>query len=142
MTGKVLLRIRAKTCNLVAIREWIETRACQFGADPARIPALMLAVEEAVSNVARHGYGSAGGDLELAMARKGNLLIVRIRDHAVVFDPLAVSNPDLSLELLARPVGGLGIHLIKKSVDRVRHRPLPGGGNELALFMYVMPEGN
>ena len=142
MTGKVLLRVRAETGNLVAIREWIEPWACRFGADPSRIPGLMLAVEEAVRNVALHGYGGDGGDVELEMARKGNLLIVRIRDHAVVFDPLSVPDPDLSLELEARPVGGLGIHLIKKSVDGVRHRPLPEGGNELALLIHVTPGKN
>ena len=134
MRCKVFLHVPAETASIVALREWIETFAGRCG-EAVRIPGLMLAVEEVFNNICLHGYRKQGGDVELEMQHRFNVLIVRIRDRAMPFNPLGAPEPDLTLALDERPVGGLGIHLVKESVDRVRYRPLPDGGNELALLL-------
>jgi serine/threonine-protein kinase RsbW len=60
-------------------------------------------------------------------------LVVCLRDHAPPFDPRSVLPPDPSLPLEVRPLGGMGVHLMKQLVDRVIHRVPPQGGNELTL---------
>jgi anti-sigma regulatory factor (Ser/Thr protein kinase) len=49
------------------------------------------------------------------------------------FDPTRVPDPDLTLPLEERPLGGLGIYLIRQSVDKMVYRAVPEGGNELTL---------
>jgi anti-sigma regulatory factor (Ser/Thr protein kinase) len=44
-----------------------------------------------------------------------------------------VPEPDITLPLERRPVGGLGIFLSRKLMDEIRHRALPEGGNEVTL---------
>ncbi len=61
------------------------------------------------------------------------VVMIRLRDLAPVFDPTRVPPPDLSVPLFDRQPGGLGIHLMRQSVDELRHRPRPGGGNELIM---------
>jgi serine/threonine-protein kinase RsbW len=142
LTRKALLHVRAETGSLPEIQAWLETHACRLGAAPASIPALMLAVEECVNNIAIHGYGRERGDVELEMTRRSNVLILRIKDNAVTFNPLAMPAPELSTALDERPIGGLGIHLVRKSVDRVRYRTPSAGGNQLTLLLRMQPEGS
>ncbi|MCI0521701.1 MAG: ATP-binding protein, partial [Chloroflexi bacterium] len=57
-----------------------------------------------------------------------------LRDRAPAFDPRSVPAADTSLPLAARPPGGLGVHFMRQSVDDIRRRARPGGGNELTLI--------
>jgi anti-sigma regulatory factor (Ser/Thr protein kinase) len=63
----------------------------------------------------------------------GDDLAVTLRDRAPAFDPTLVPEPDVSLPLEQRPVGGLGIYLSRRLVDDMRYRARPGGGNETTL---------
>jgi anti-sigma regulatory factor (Ser/Thr protein kinase) len=53
-------------------------------------------------------------------------LRIEVEDDGRPFDPLAHSAPDLSQPLDKRPVGGMGIHMIRKSMDRVEYRRADG----------------
>lgn len=137
------LCLSADMNNLQVAREWLEKSALRLGVDPARIPNLILATEEAFSNIVHHGYAGADeGEVELEAEREGNAVVVRIRDHASTFNPLDRPEPDIHTSLEERPVGGMGIYLIKNSVDKVKYRTLPDGGNELELLLKAEPEGS
>jgi serine/threonine-protein kinase RsbW len=133
MKPQRLLRIEAELKNLAAIRRFVEEAATSLGAGPAAVSAVRLAVDEAATNIISHGYRNQGGSLEINIWSEGDDLLVRLRDEAAPFDPTTVPPPDISLPLEQRPVGGLGIHLMRQAVDEFRHRPIPGGGNELTL---------
>lgn len=127
------LRIAAELNNLAEIRCFVQETASALGADPAVIPNVILAVDEAVSNVIAHGYQGQGGNIEIEVSREGNVLVIRLRDEAPPFDPTSVPPPDLTLPLEQRAPGGLGIHLIRQLMDEMIHRVTPQGGNELTL---------
>ena len=97
------------------------------------MPDLVVAVDEALTNIIRHGYGERRGPVEVVVAREGNSIVVRVRDEAPAFDPTTWPAPDLGLPLERRRAGGLGILLLRRSVDRVMHRARAQSGNELIL---------
>lgn len=106
-------------------------RAHQIGVSLRRD--LHLALDEIVSNIIRHGYRHDGPyDIRIHLTAGRGRLEVRITDDAPPFDPLAVATPDLAAPLAERPVGGLGLHLVRRLMDHVEHRRRRGR-NELVL---------
>lgn len=119
--------------SLTAIRDFVETKVVELGADHDHVYDIAAAVDEAACNVIIHGYGDQGGILEIEVDRQGNMLIVYLRDQAPVFDPTTLPTPDITQPLEERPIGGMGVHIMRQHVDEIQHRSLPGGGNELIL---------
>lgn len=85
----------------------------------ADVSALHLAVEETVTNVITHGYQDdalRSFTLQLEAVSTDRIRAV-VTDDAPAYDPLARPEVDTALPLEARPVGGLGVHLVKKLMD-------------------------
>jgi serine/threonine-protein kinase RsbW len=136
MTTRYTLHITAELKNLSQIRDFVEMAATGLGFAPEVIPNVQLAVDEVATNVMLHGYHGQGGPLEIEVERLQHDLIVRLRDEAAPFDPNTVPTPDLTLPLAQRPIGGLGIHLVRRTMDEIRHQLTPTGGNELVLVKH------
>jgi serine/threonine-protein kinase RsbW len=124
----------AKLKNLESIRAFIQFAAREFGADRDASADIMLAVDEAASNIILHGYSLAQGMLELKIECQEGILIVLLKDWAPPFDPTTAAPPDLDLPLDKRPLGGLGIHLIRQMTDRIEYERTPDGANILSLY--------
>jgi serine/threonine-protein kinase RsbW len=127
------LCISAELENLSVVRDYIAEQGRALGADQRALYDVILAVDEAVTNIVVHGYTSEVGTIEIKVQRVGDALVVSLRDKAPPFDPHSVPSPDLSLSLEDRPIGGMGVYMMKHLVDRVIHRVPPTGGNELTL---------
>lgn len=104
-----------------------------LGVDAATIPDVVLAVDEAATNIILHGYQGQEGIIEIEVVQEGDALVVRLRDETVPFDPTSVPPPDLTVPLEQRAPGGLGIYLIRQVMDEVMYRITSQGGNELTL---------
>jgi serine/threonine-protein kinase RsbW len=94
---------------------------------------LVCAVDEAVTNVIVHGYQGASGPVEIEVGGDGETLEVRIADRARPFDPTTAPEPDLNLPLERRPLGKMGVHLMREFADELQYAPRRGGGNEVTL---------
>jgi len=130
-----VLRLDARFESLAEVRLFVQESLARLGATEDQNDALVHAADEAATNVIEHGYGGGPGSIEILVERDGEEFAVRLRDGARVFDPTGHPPPDLSLSPDQRPLGGLGIHIMRSLVNRMRHRPLSGGGNELSLFV-------
>jgi anti-sigma regulatory factor (Ser/Thr protein kinase) len=119
--------------DLAGIRHFLEAAATDLGADGPTTRDLVIAANEAVANIIRHGYRGAPGPIEVIVEREPDSIVVRLRDQAPVFDPTIYPAPDLTVPLEKRRAGGLGVHLTRTCVDRVSHLPLRRSGNELTL---------
>lgn len=98
---------------------------------------LQLVVEEAVSNSIRHGYSDeTPHEILVRVAFQDGELSVEIEDDARPFNPLEAPLPDLSLPVEERPIGGLGITLMRSLMDRAEYRR-SGGKNLLRLVKRV-----
>ena len=101
---------------------FMETIAAETKMDSSLAMSMNLALEEAVSNVILYAYpkGSDGlVDIE-AYIREDRLDFI-ITDSGVPFDPTSVADPDVTLDVKDRPVGGLGIYLVKSIMDHVSY---------------------
>lgn len=127
-----VLRVPADVEQLAAVRAFIREQAALAGADPAAIPDIVQAVDESVTNAIEHGYAGRDGDVEVAVDQQGRSLIVRLRDRAAPFDPTLVPDPDTTLPLDQRPLGGMGVFLTRALTDAVKYRRTKEG-NELTL---------
>jgi serine/threonine-protein kinase RsbW len=141
MTTRYSLQTTAELGNLSQLRDFVEMAATALGIEPDLVFNIQLAVDEVATNIMLHGYRGQGGSLELELERVGTDLVVRLRDEAPPFDPTTVPPPDLTLPLVKRPIGGLGIHLVRRAMDEVIHRVRPAGGNELTLVKHNAPGG-
>ena len=82
-----------------------------------------VAIDELFGNIARYAYSPDVGKATVRFSVEENPLEVTITfiDNGVPFNPLEKSNPDTSLSAEERPIGGLGIFLVKKSMDLVEY---------------------
>lgn len=104
------------------IRGFVE----RFAADRAMVPddaaRVLIAVEEIVTNVVRHGYDAAPGAIRFTLRLEGARLFVEMVDDARPFDPFAQAPPDLDAPIEERRVGGLGLPIVKSLMDRTHYR--------------------
>lgn len=119
--------------DLKEIRQFVESEVSALNINPDAIYDILLATTEAITNIILHGYKDKNGLIELEVKQEGNSVTVYIRDEAPRFDPTQIPTPDLNQPLENRPVGGMGIHLMRQFMDRVLYRERPQGGNELLL---------
>jgi serine/threonine-protein kinase RsbW len=88
---------------------------------------LEVALDEVLSNVVRHG--SAAGKVGLIavdLQVEGSRIEVVVTDDAPAFNPLEAQTPDASVPLEERPLGGLGIALVKALMDEVAYERRDG----------------
>jgi anti-sigma regulatory factor (Ser/Thr protein kinase) len=103
---------------------------------------LNLALEELFTNTLRHG-GCEGvsGVVKVRLQVEGRAVRVEYADRGRPFDPTAAALPDLSIPLLQRQPGGLGIHLVRKIMPRIEYRR-DGEWNRLMLERPVEQSSN
>ena len=88
-------------------------------ADMARIE---LAIEEAIVNIITYSFPEGTGHIELNCKRHNNVITFRIIDDGTEFNPLIQEDPDITLPVEEREIGGLGIFLIKNIMDDVTYQ--------------------
>jgi serine/threonine-protein kinase RsbW len=133
MATDCVLHCAARLENLAEVRRFVREVAESLGADPAALPDMLLAVDEAVTNIITHGYRGCEGSIEVEVRHEAGALVVCLRDEAAPFDPLCVRPPDVTLPLEQRTSGGMGVHLMRQVMDEVSHCITAQGCNELTL---------
>ena len=131
--GQRRLRVPAELDRLSEVRALVRDVAEAADAEVACMDDLIQAVDEAASNVIRHGYAGAPGWVDVTAEVVGDRIVVTLEDAAPTFDPTVVAPPDLSVPPQHRRPGGMGIHLTRLAMDTIEHSPRPGGGNILAM---------
>jgi serine/threonine-protein kinase RsbW len=140
MATETTLRIDADIGRLGDVRRFVRETAPALGADERAVVDLVQAVDEWVTNVIVHGYRGADGPIEIELSRDVDEVVVRVRDQAPAFDPASAPSFDPDLPLERRPVGKMGLHLIRELCDRFEYRAPAGGGNEIELCVRATPK--
>jgi serine/threonine-protein kinase RsbW len=133
--------IEAAAEHLAELRAFVRGALRERGVDEDTISDLIQAVDELGCNTIEHGYAGRPGTIETRVSREGMTVSVWMRDRAPGFDPRTVPEPRLDLPLRERPLGGMGVHLARTLTDRIDHRILPEGGNEIVLTKELRPNG-
>ncbi|MDR3295046.1 MAG: ATP-binding protein [Clostridiales Family XIII bacterium] len=132
--------VPAKTEDLDRVLSPIDGALAVCACPPETQIQIDLAVEEIFVNIARYAYGSEGGDAVVSYELMEDPLRMRIRfqDEGVPYNPLLKEDPDISLSAEKRPVGGLGIFLVKKLMDQMEYRR-ENGRNILTVTKKIQP---
>lgn len=143
MTVEVNLQLSGSVNHIEMCWQMAEAVLAQvpFEEDPVQSRYnILLALQESVTNVLRHGYGDdhSEGFLEVRLRYDEAQMEIEIRDDAPAFDPTQVAEmpePSLEDEL---PEGGYGLHIIRSVVDRLLYRR-EAGQNVLTLAKSLAP---
>lgn len=127
------IELSADLSHLKEIRAFVRRVSCELGAGESAVYDLSLAVDEVCSNVINHGYLGKGGRLQVTIDRVDGGVRAIVRDWGRGFDPEAVPAPDPSTPLEQRPLGGLGLHLVRQVVDEVCFAFSSAKGNTVTM---------
>jgi anti-sigma regulatory factor (Ser/Thr protein kinase) len=136
------LTLESRLADLARVWPWVDELAAEYGIPADTRYAIDLCLEEALSNIIRHGYaGEPGHDIAICFTPRGeNGLTFSIRDHA---PPFAPGEPAESWEAPASidqiEAGGQGIRLMRKFAGALAYEQLPDG-NRLTISFPVARE--
>ena len=82
-----------------------------------------LILDEIVINIIEHGAEAARQlEIHVDLALDAGTLTIQVDDDGVPFNPVDAPPPNFDLPIEQRPIGGLGIHIVRSLVDRIEHR--------------------
>jgi anti-sigma regulatory factor (Ser/Thr protein kinase) len=141
---RIQLGLSASIAELPRLKDAVEQFCIRIGLEGKLSFTLQLVCDEWVTNIITHGYEAeqaeeateeAADDRPIAVTLEYTddaMLVLTFEDRAAAFNPLDHPEPDVTLDLKERKTGGLGIHFIKKMMDRCEYERLPEG-NRLIL---------
>lgn len=119
---KSVLQLTNDIQDVPRLGEWVEQIGEQLELPMATVFNLNLALEEAVVNVMNYAYpGEVGRPVTLTAQKEEDRVFFTIEDEGVPFDPTQQEEPDLTLDADERPIGGLGIFLIRQTMSDVSY---------------------
>lgn len=118
------LKIRAVTDNLDAVLDFVNEQLENMGCTMKNQIQIDMAVEELFVNIAHYAYRNGTGDARILAGpdpESGDPRVLRITlmDKGIPFNPLEKKDPDISLSVEDREIGGLGIFMAKKVMDHM-----------------------
>ena len=83
---------------------------------------ILMALEEVFTNIASYAYEDETGNVEITCGVDGDEFVVSLKDWGTPYNPLKRPDPDFSIPFEERQIGGLGIYMVKKYMDRVEYQ--------------------
>lgn len=117
------LTIEAIPENVDAVIEFVEEQLEEYGCGMNEQMAIEVAIDELFANIAQYAYNPDTGYATVQVDVLKDPLSVEVTfiDHGKKYDPLAREDPDTTLSIEDRPIGGMGILIVKKSMDAVNY---------------------
>jgi serine/threonine-protein kinase RsbW len=135
---KLTKTIESRTDNLLEVREFVLRAARGFGFSEEEASKIVLAVDEACTNVIKHAYQFAPDrEIEIVIQPVKDRMQITVIDDGTSFNPSIAKLPDLKQHLSHYRRGGLGIYLMRTLMDKVEYKYAPGKKNEVRLTKYL-----
>jgi len=129
------IKVPAELEHLHSLIGAIGDCAKKQGLSDKRINEIKIAAEEALVNIFNYAYEEKVGDVEVACKTgQGGTFVIEISDEGRPFDPLSLAEPDTTLDIDDRQIGGVGVLLMRKLTDELRYRR-EGNKNVLELVV-------
>jgi len=114
--------VPAQISYLPVLRRFVSRIASRYRFSKSEINALTISVDEACTNIIKHGYrDTPSGSITMNVQVKNDRMIVELIDHGICFDPNQVSDPNISHYIKNGKKGGLGIFIMKKFLDDIQY---------------------
>ena len=128
------LTIAAKVENIEAVTDFVNEQLEALDCPMKAQMQIDIAIDELFGNIAHYAYNPEIGKATVRVEVIEDPLAVTITfiDNGVPYDPLAKADPDTTLSAEEREIGGLGIYMVKKSMDDITYE-YKDGQNILAI---------
>ena len=129
------LTVNAQTSELSQVLAFADTILEEAGCSAKTKMQIDIAIEEIFVNIATYAYPSEGGQavIELETDKDGKIVKITFEDQGVPYNPLENEDPDITLPAEERPIGGLGIFMVKNIMDEVSYE-YADGKNRLTIM--------
>ena len=128
------LVIDAKTENLEKVLSFVDARLEELDCPMKVQMQIDIAVEELFVNIAHYAYapGTGSAIIRFEAEEDPKTAVITLQDSGIPYDPLKKEDPDVTLSAEDRAIGGLGIFMVKKSMDSM-HYERKDGQNVLTI---------
>lgn len=123
-----ILVVDAVVENIEKVTEFVDGHLKHWGCPAKTRTQIDIAIDELFGNIARYAYRMQPGvaAVQVETAEEPRSVTVTFTDSGVPFDPLEKADPDITLAAEKRPAGGLGIYMVKQSMDEVSYERKEG----------------
>lgn len=111
----------AKVENLHLVLDFLESELEKNGCIMKVSTALAIAIEELFVNVSSYSYPEGTGNATLKLDFINDDVLITLIDSGIPFDPISKEDPDISLSAEERDIGGLGIYMVKQTMDEMKY---------------------
>jgi serine/threonine-protein kinase RsbW len=136
---KFEIKIESKADSLPLIANFVSDSLGRFKVDTETINKVQLAVEEACTNIIDYAYPDGAGYIKINLELDKEEILITIIDKGQPFNPTLAPPPDLNSDVEQRKIGGLGIFLMLKMMDKAVYSYDSLEGNKLVLMKHLLP---
>ena len=117
------LTLEAKVANLQQVLDFVDENLTSMRCPMKILMQVDVAVEEIYVNVASYAYAPNTGSVTIRIELQENprTAVITFIDSGIPYNPLAKEDPDVSLSAEERSIGGLGIYMVKKTMDKMEY---------------------
>jgi len=135
--GILSIELKNSQTETEKLCDCIENLGQSLGLTKKTVFGITLALEELFTNIVSYGFRDGLEHLIcIKIMQEKEMLVIRIEDDGLPFDPAGADEPDLSCTLENNAVGGLGIHIARKMMDEFAYERR-GGRNVITLKKYI-----
>ena len=113
------LKLEARTDNISAVTLFADELLEEAGCPMKTQLQIDVAIDEVMANISNYAYGGQPGEVTVRMETEDRTAVLTFIDRGMPFNPLDQPPPDVSLPAEKRGIGGLGIFLVRKTMDEV-----------------------
>lgn len=117
------LTLEAQVKNILKVQHFVEQELEELGCSRKIRFQIDIAIDELFTNIASYAYHPKNGmaTVRVEVQQDPMAVVITFIDQGIPYDPLAKEDPDITLSAEKRPIGGLGIFMVKKSMDDIRY---------------------
>ena len=132
------LLINSSTKNLSIVRDYVEKKAVNLSLDENTINQIILAVDEACTNIIKYSHSyNESNTIEISTTFQNGDFKIKIKYSGKSFDPNNLDNPNMDEYFKSYRVGGLGIPMMKKFMNKIEYNYKKPNINSLTLVKSI-----
>lgn len=118
------ITVNACVDKIAEVVAFVEEQLENMGAGMKAQMQISIAVDELFANIANYAYpnGEGTATVRVEASEDGKKAVITFIDSGIPYNPLEKEDPDITLSAEDRPIGGLGIFMVKKSMDDMIYR--------------------
>ena len=116
------IELKATVENFSQLSDWWHNIAVSWNLSSALTGKIEVCLEEVYVNIASYAYGNKLGTAKVSVDKNDNEIILKFEDTGISYNPLQKDDPDITLSLEERPIGGLGIFMVKEMSNDIEYK--------------------